>query len=149
MAAVGATVTRLLLHPILSERAAFLFAVIAVAVSAHFAGFWSGIATMALTIPLAAVLFLPWPGSAGVVDPWVQGALAALLSVPLAALGGRFHAVVRALSESLQREHRLLDSERAVGPRPSAPIASATSSWPSCRTSSGLRSTPSWAGRTS
>jgi signal transduction histidine kinase/CheY-like chemotaxis protein len=69
---------------------------------------------MVATIPLAAVLFLPGPGSAGAADPWLQGALAALLSLPLAALGGRFHAVVRALSESLQREHRLLESERAA-----------------------------------
>ncbi len=114
VAAVAATASRLLLHPILGERAAFLFAVIAVAVSAHFAGFWSGIATMGVTIPLAAVLFVPWSASGGPRDVWLQGALSALLSLPLAALGGRFHAVVAALSESLQRERRLLESERAA-----------------------------------
>lgn len=56
-----ATLLRLFAHPVLGERGVFILAVLATAVSAHVAGLSAGIATAALTIPIAAVLFLGGP----------------------------------------------------------------------------------------
>jgi signal transduction histidine kinase len=100
-----ATLLRLVLQPVFGERAVFLFAVLAVAVSAHLAGLWAGVATTILAVPIAAVLFL---GSSGAPAPgtsrWVQVVLSTTLAIPLSLLGGRFHHLVRQLDRALHRE---------------------------------------------
>jgi len=57
-----ATLLRVLLQPVLGAQAVFLLAVLAVALSAHLAGFLAGLATTVLAVPIAALLFMPAPG---------------------------------------------------------------------------------------
>jgi signal transduction histidine kinase len=108
-----ATLLRLLVNPILGERAVFLLAVLAVAISAHVAGLSAGLATAALAIPMAAIVI----GSAstfGTTTEWVQIALAFSLALPLAFLGGRFNRLVRELDHALRRERAArAEAERA------------------------------------
>ena len=98
-----ATLLRLLLQPVLGQRAVFLIAVLAVAISAHLAGLTAGIVTTALAIPIAAVLFLETPAPGGT-PAWLQVVLSIVLALPLSLLGGRFHHLVRELDEALRRE---------------------------------------------
>ena len=79
-----ATLLRLLLNPILGERAVFLLAVLAVALSAHLAGLSAGVATIVVAIPVAAVVSGPGPAAPGTTPEWVQMALAISLALPLA-----------------------------------------------------------------
>jgi signal transduction histidine kinase/CheY-like chemotaxis protein len=100
-----AALLRLVLHPALGERGIFLLAVLAVAVSAHLAGLWAGVATMVLAVPMAAVLFLGGSGAAALSTAGLaQLVLAMTLAVPLSLLGGRFHRLVRELDDALRRE---------------------------------------------
>src|SRR5688572_23025762 len=89
-----ATLLRLLVNPILGERAVFLLAVLAVALSAHVAGLSAGLATAALAIPIAAIVVGSGPSTFGTTTEWVQIALAFSLALPLAFLGGRFNRLV-------------------------------------------------------
>ena len=98
-----ATLLRLLLHSLLDQRAVFLVAVLAVAVSAHLAGLWAGLATTFLAVPLAAALFMESPGPGGT-PAWFQVLLPMLLALFLSLLGGRFHDMVRELDQALRRE---------------------------------------------
>jgi K+-sensing histidine kinase KdpD len=101
----AATLLRLMLQPVLGQRAVFLLAVLAVAVSAHLAGMWAGVATMFLAIPIAAVLFLDRAGAAALGTPgWLQVVLSTTMAVPLCLLGGRFHHLVHQLDQALRRE---------------------------------------------
>ncbi len=89
----------------LGERAVFLLAVLAVALSAHIAGLWAGVATMVLAIPIAAILFLDGTGAAVLGTPgWLQLALSTAMATPLILLGGRFHHLVHELDHALRRE---------------------------------------------
>jgi len=100
-----ATLLRLMLHPMLGERGVFLLAVLAVAVSAHMAGLWAGVATMVLAIPIAAILFLDGTGGAVLrTSAWLQLALSIAMAIPLILLGGRFHHLVHELDQALRRE---------------------------------------------
>jgi len=106
-----ATLLRLVLHPILGERAAFLLAILAVAVAAHLAGSWAGAATLLAALPIAALLFLAAPGSAAW---WIQLLLATSLAIPLALLGGRLHRSLRDQDDALRRERSArAEAERA------------------------------------
>src|SRR5438046_6465394 len=100
-----ATLLRLAVHPLLGERAVFLLAIVAVAVSAHLAGWWAGLATMALAIPIDAFLFLDRsrPALFGV-SGWLQVGLSVTLAVPISLLGGRSHRLVHELDAALRRE---------------------------------------------
>jgi signal transduction histidine kinase len=109
-----ATLLRLALNPVLGERAVFLLAVLAVALSAHFAGLWAGIATIALAIPIAAIVSWPGPSASVATPEWAQMALATGLALPLALLGGRFNRMVRELDRALRRERvARAEAERA------------------------------------
>jgi signal transduction histidine kinase/ActR/RegA family two-component response regulator len=100
-----ATLLRMALQPILAERAVFLLAILAVAVSSHLAGLWAGIVSMLLAIPLAAHIFLGASGTAALgVSGWVQLLLSMSLAIPLSLLGGRFHRLVHELDHALHRE---------------------------------------------
>ena len=113
LAAVStATLLRLLLNPLLGERAVFLLAVLAVAISAHVAGLSAGLATAALAIPTAALV--SGPSSPAAAAQWVQITLALSLALPLAYLGGRFNRLVRDLDHALRRERAArAEAERA------------------------------------
>jgi signal transduction histidine kinase/CheY-like chemotaxis protein len=101
----AATLLRLMLQPVLGERAVFPLAILAVAVSAHLAGMWAGVATMFLAIPIAVVLFLDRAGPAALGTPaWLQVLLSTAMAVPLCLLGGRFHHLVHELDQALHRE---------------------------------------------
>lgn len=110
-----ATLVRLFAHPALGDRGVFMLAVLATATSAHLAGLWAGIATTALAVPIAAVLFFGGPGvddlgAAG----WLNLALTLALAVSLCLLGGRFHRLVNRLDQALHRERvARADAERA------------------------------------
>lgn len=109
-----ATLLRLALHPVLGERGVFLLAVLSVAVSAHLAGLWVGVATMALAIPLAAALFLGAPATMSAPAGWFQVVLSTSLAIPLVLLGGRFHRLLRERDEALRRERAArTEAERA------------------------------------
>ena len=109
-----ATLLRLLLNPMLGERAVFLLAVLAVAISAHLAGLSAGIATIVLAIPIAAIVSGPAAGALTTTPEWVQMVLAISLAFPLAFLGGRFNRLVRELDHSLRRERAArAEAERA------------------------------------
>jgi signal transduction histidine kinase len=108
-----ATLLRLLLNPVLGERAVFLLAVLAVALSAHLGGLSAGIATIVLAIPIAAVVSGP-PAALSTTPEWLQMALAIGLAFPLAFLGGRFNRLVRQLDHALRRERAArAEAERA------------------------------------
>jgi len=98
-----ATLLRVLLQPVLGAQAVFLLAVLAVALSAHLAGFLAGLATTVLAVPIAALLFMPAPGPTGT-PAWLQVFLPMLLGLFLSLLGGRFHHMVRELDQALRRE---------------------------------------------
>jgi signal transduction histidine kinase/CheY-like chemotaxis protein len=103
--ATVATLARLAVHPVLGERGAFLLAVLATATSAHLAGTWAGIATSALAIPLAAILFLGGPGPDRLPAwGWLNVGLTVILALALSLLGGRFNRLVRQLDQTLRRE---------------------------------------------
>jgi signal transduction histidine kinase len=109
-----ATLLRMVLNPVLGERAVFLLAVLAVAISAHIGGLWAGLATIVLAIPIAAIVSGPGPAGIGTAPQWVQMALAISLALPLALLGGRFNRLVRELDHALRRERAArADAERA------------------------------------
>ncbi len=109
-----ATLLRLLLNPLLGERAVFLLAVLAVAISAHLAGLSAGMATIALAIPIAAIVSGPAAGALTTTPEWVQMVLAISLAFPLAFLGGRFNRLVREFDHSLRRERAArAEAERA------------------------------------
>ncbi|MEP7117033.1 MAG: PAS domain S-box protein [Acidobacteriota bacterium] len=63
-AAVVATFARWILTPVLAGNAPFLTYMAAVALVARYTGFWAAIATSALSLPLAAALFLAGPVTA-------------------------------------------------------------------------------------
>jgi signal transduction histidine kinase/CheY-like chemotaxis protein len=110
-----ATLLRLLAHPILHGYGVFLPSALAAAISAHLAGLAAGLATSAVTIPLAAILFLGGPGidSPGAAG-WVNLALSVVLTLPLCFLGARFHRLVRELDQALHRERAArAEAERA------------------------------------
>jgi signal transduction histidine kinase len=109
-----ATLLRLLLSPLLGERAVFLLAVLAVAISAHVAGLRAGVVTIVLAIPIAAVVSGPGLGGLATTLEWVQIALAITLALPLAFLGGRFNRLVTELDLALRRERGArAEAERA------------------------------------
>jgi signal transduction histidine kinase len=109
-----ATLLRLLLNPLLGERAVFLLAVLAVAISAHVAGLLAGIVTIVLAIPIAVIVSGPGVGGLGTTLEWVQFVLALTLALPLAFLGGRFNRLVRELDLALRRERAArAEAERA------------------------------------
>ena len=110
-----ATLLRLVLEPLLGERAVFLLAILSVAVSAHLAGLWAGVTTMVLAVPLAAFLFSGEAGTSTSSTPeWIQVALAMMLATPLSLLGGRFHRLLRERDEALRRERAArAEAERA------------------------------------
>jgi signal transduction histidine kinase/ActR/RegA family two-component response regulator len=101
-----AAASRIALDPILHERAVFLLFVIAVALSAHLAGFWAGLATAVLSVAAAVALQLFAPAGVGLHDS-VQVSLFLLTAIPISLLGG-------SLRNSLERERRLLKSESAA-----------------------------------
>ena len=83
-------------------------------ISAHVAGLSAGLATVALAIPIAALVAGPGPSALGTTTEWVQIALAFSLALPLAFLGGRFNRLVRELDRALRRERAArAEAERA------------------------------------
>jgi signal transduction histidine kinase len=98
-----AAALRVALDPILHERAVFLLFLIAVAICAHFAGFWAGFASAWLSVSAVVGLQLLAPGGIGL-HGWAQAALFMAIALPVSVLGGR-------LRRALDREHRLLESE--------------------------------------
>jgi signal transduction histidine kinase/CheY-like chemotaxis protein len=102
----AAAALRVALDPVLHDRGVFLLFLIAVAVCAHFAGFWAGFASAWLGVAGAVSLQVLAPGGIGL-QGWVQVALFMAIALPVSVLGGR-------LRSALDREHRLLESESSA-----------------------------------
>src|SRR5688572_32026284 len=96
-----------------------MLAILAVAIGAHLAGLWAGIATMVLAIPIAALLFLDASRAAILgTSGGLQVILSVTMAIPLSLLGGRFHRLVRELDQSLRRERAArAEAEHAASAR--------------------------------